>query len=234
MAALFRRSLGIVTAIVSFGLASPAAAANSFHVALIGDSLASGAGDEAGKGIAGRLEPELRRRGVESVAATNFGVTGATTRDLESALGRAPIRAAIRRADAVVVSIGANDLRGLLLGEEPVRSPLLIAGEVLQRLGAIVATVRELNPKARILVLGAYVPVAHERAGAALEPLVAIWDAMLIGQFADDPLVSVVRMSDIVDGPERLSRLDSFHPGGEAYQETAERIADLLTTNVER
>ncbi|MFN2239974.1 MAG: hypothetical protein ABR524_11330, partial [Thermoanaerobaculia bacterium] len=46
------------------------------------------------------------------------------------------------------------------------------------------------------------------------------------------PLVSVVRLSDILDRPERLSTLDSFHPGSEAYQQAARRIAGLLAAEM--
>ena len=207
--------------------ASPAT--STMHVALLGDSLAFGAGDETGKGIGGRLEPELRSRGIQSIVTSNHGVTGATTRDLDAALRKPAVRTAIVRANAVVISVGANDLRGTLLGEEPLRSPLLIAEEVLNNISAIVAEVRRVNPKTRILILGGYAPIANDRAAALLEPIVAIWDAALLARFADDPLVSIVRMSDIVDRPERLSKVDSFHPTGEAYQETARRIAELLT-----
>src|SRR5687768_1768186 len=126
-------------------------ATSTMHVALLGDSLAFGAGDETGKGIGGRLEPELRSRGIESIVTTNHGVTGATTRDLDAALRKPAVRTAIARANAVVISVGANDLRATLLGEEPLRSPLLIADEVLDSIGAIVAEVRRVNPKTRIL-----------------------------------------------------------------------------------
>ncbi|HUP50742.1 MAG TPA: GDSL-type esterase/lipase family protein [Thermoanaerobaculia bacterium] len=224
---MFRAAL-LAAALATAVTAYPASGPREIHVALVGDSLAYGAGDESGRGIGGRLEPELRSRGIDSIVTTNLGATGATTRDLAAALRRPATRAALARAHAVVVSIGANDLRRPLLGEEPLRSPLLIVDEVLRNIEGIVAELRRINPEARILVLGAYSPIPHERAPILLEPLIAMWDAALMAQFIDDPLVSVVRLSDIVDRPGRLSTIDLFHPGGEAYQETARRIADLL------
>ncbi|HEX6177771.1 MAG TPA: GDSL-type esterase/lipase family protein [Thermoanaerobaculia bacterium] len=206
-----------------------AAAPREFNVALVGDSLAYGAGDEERKGIAGRIVPELRTRGVENVVTTNLARTGATTRDLTTALQNAKSRQAIERADAIILSIGANDIRSMLRGEEPLRSPLLVAGEVLGNMETIVADLRRINRDAHIVILGAYVPIADGRAAEALEPLVAMWDVALMSRFEEDERVSVVRLSDIVNRPERLSRDDSFHPGGEAYQETARRIAGLLT-----
>lgn len=205
-----------------------APAPRAMHVALVGDSLAYGSGDESGQGIAGRLEPEMQRRGVESIVTTNLGTYGVTTRDLAAKLSRPETRASIAEADAVVLSVGANDIRLLLTGEEPLRSPLAIAGGVLRNIETIVADLRTINPGARILILGAYAPVAHERATEFLGPLIAIWDTMLALRFAGDPLVTIVPMADIVGTPERLSTLDSFHPGGDAYQEAAGRIAEIL------
>ena len=205
-----------------------AAAPRQINVALVGDSLAYGAGDEERKGIAGRIEPELRRRGVDRVVTTNLARTGATTSDLAKALQLPKSRQAIERADAIVLSIGANDIRSMLRGEAPLRSPLIVAGEVLSNMEAIVADLRHINPDAHIMILGGYVPIADGRAAEALEPLVAMWDIALMSRFEDDERVSVVRLSDIVNRPERLSRNDSFHPGGEAYQETAQRIASLI------
>jgi lysophospholipase L1-like esterase len=224
-----RFTLRILVLTVALAAALPShSAPGEMRVTLLGDSLAFGAGDEEGKGIGGRLEPELRSRGVKSIVTSNLGVTGATTSDLSGELRKPAARKAITNADAIVISIGANDLRSTLLGEQPMRSPLVIADEVLQNIEAIVGEVRRVNPKSRILILGAYAPVAHERAASFLEPLVTMWDAALVSRFVDDPLVSVVRMSDIIDRPERLSKKDSFHPAGEAYQETARRIADVL------
>ena len=221
--------LSVLTVALTLALSAHALVEpKTIHVALLGDSLAYGAGDESGRGLAGRLEPELRSRGISAIATTNFAVTGATTSDLLKQMTAPAARETLARADVVVLSAGANDLREMFLGGQPMRSPLVVAEQVLQSLENVVTQIRALNPDVRILILGAYSPVAHERAAVLLEPLVTIWDAALIARFVDDPLVHVVRLSDIINRPERLSRIDSFHPGGEAYQETAKRIAALI------
>lgn len=208
---------------------APATSAREVHVAMLGDSLAYGSGDEAGKGIGGRLEPELRSRGVTSVVTTNLGVNGATTADVAARLQNGETRAALAHADAIVLSMGANDVRQALRPSGSSRAPLDLIEQVLRNLEATVAELHRINPSARVLILGAYAPVPHERTAMLLEPLIAFWDATVLARFADDPLVEVVRLSDIVSGPERLSTIDSFHPGGEAYQQTAARIAELLS-----
>lgn len=223
------RSTLFVLAFVAAASVQAKPAAKSLHVALVGDSLAYGAGDEEGKGIAGRLQPELRSRGIDSVVTTNLGTTGATTIEVGAKLRDAATRRKLAGADAIVLSMGANDLRELF-SEGGIGSPFELIDRVLSNIRSAVTDLRRLNPDAKILILGAYAPLPEERVVVFLEPLIAMWDAELAGQFADDPRVAVVRMSDIVDRPERLSPIDSFHPGGEAYQKTAARIAELLTS----
>ena len=212
-------------------MASPAPEPRQIHVAVVGDSLAYGAGDEEKKGIAGRLEAELRALGIDSVVTTKLGTTGATTRDFGFVLSQPKTRSELASADAFVLSIGANDLREAFLGGRAFGSPIDIVDKVLRDIAGTVADLHRINPRARVLLLGGYTPIPEERVALFLEPIIALWDAALILQFVDDPLVSVVRLSDILDRPERLSTLDSFHPGSEAYQKAARRIAGLLAAD---
>ena len=100
----------------------------SLHVVTLGDSLAYGAGDETGRGIAGRLEEELRRRGMTDSETVNLGVNGAQTADLLARLKQDRVRKPVARADAIILSIGANDLfRTQSAREETLRAPLVVA-----------------------------------------------------------------------------------------------------------
>ena len=204
----------------------------TLHVVAIGDSLAYGAGDESGAGIAGRLETELTRRGVASVETVNLGVNGAQTADVLRKLEQKRVREELAKADAIVLSIGANDLfRSPHSREEMLRSPFAVADRILGRITTIVTQLHELNPRARVLLLGGYNPVpAHEWAPMINQYLV-LWDTALAKRFASDKRVAVVKMADIVT-PQRLSRYDSFHPGREAYAEAAKRIATMLLKEV--
>jgi lysophospholipase L1-like esterase len=222
----------IAAAVLLAGTAALAHASTlprEIRVALVGDSLAYGTGDESNRGIAGRLATEMSSRGVASTSAANFGVNGATTRDVMTILRDPAARKEIAAAHAVVLSAGANDIRFPITRDQPLRSPFLIVDEILRNLDTVVDEIRSINPQARILILGIYAPVAHRSAASLFEPVAALWDTALELRYGSDPLVAVVRMSDIVDRPERLSTIDSFHPGGEAYQEASRRIAELLT-----
>ena len=226
------RSLPLAFAL-TVALGASAAPSRSVDVVLLGDSLARGTGDESGKGIAGRLGSELETRGIAHVHATNLGVNGATTSEVATRLRAKDTRAAVGRANVIVLSMGANDVRKEFRYGQSARSVFAVIDEVLANIDGVVAELHRINPDARIFILGAYAPVQQERASVLLAPLVTMWDATLVARFADDPLVDVVRLSDIVNRPERLSRIDSFHPGGDAYQEAAQRIAELIAQHAQ-
>lgn len=196
---------------------------------VIGDSLAQGTGDETGRGIAGGLEVELRLRGVETVFSSNLGINGSTTSDLVAQLKQERTRTVLSKADVIVLSIGANDLfRTQNAREETLSAPLIVAERILERLEVIVADLRHINLQARILILGGYNPVRNHPMAGVIENFLTVWDAALARRFKADPRVSIVRIADIIDRPDRLSRHDNFHPGGEAYRQTAKRIAGIL------
>ena len=198
------------------------------HVVTLGDSLAYGAGDESGRGIAGRLRDELEQRGVRSVETTNLGVNGAQTGDVLTRLKQKRVRDAISESDAVVLSIGANDLfRSPAAREETLRNPLLVADRILARITEIVDEIHQINGNARVLILGGYNPVPKHPQASLINQYLGLWDAALARRFRDDQRIELVKMSDLVV-PERLSRYDSFHPGGSAYAEAARRIAVML------
>ena len=200
----------------------------SIRVVTLGDSLAYGAGDETGKGLAGRLKVELKDRGVSDVTTVNLGVNGAQTSDLIARLKSERVRSAVGDADAIVLSIGANDLfRTPSAREQTLHNPLAVADRILGRIETIVGEIRAINPAARILILGGYNPVPRHPLAPLINQYLAIWDGTLADRFSHDPRISVVKMSDIVV-PQKLSRLDSFHPGGAAYEEAARRIAGML------
>jgi lysophospholipase L1-like esterase len=200
----------------------------TLHVVAIGDSLAYGAGDERGGGIARRLEEELEARGVRDVETVNLGVNGAQTDDLLARLRTKRTRDAIVAADAVVLSIGANDLfRSSHSRQEILRAPFEAAERILGRIETIVAQIHEINPRARVLLLGGYNPVPTHEWASLIDQYLVMWDDALAARFEEDRRVEIVAMRDIVTA-QRLSRYDNFHPGAAAYDEAAKRIAAML------
>ena len=181
-------------------------------IAIIGDSLAAGTGDENDGGIAGRLPREM-----PSAETINLGVSGAVTADLMRRLKQANVRSAVQSADAIVLSIGANDLfRMPGVRDRALQNPLAVGNEILDR-------IRD----AHIYLLGGYNPVPDHPLASLIDIFLAQWDEMLARRFDHDPRVSVLQTSDIVIG-KNLSRYDRFHPGSPAYAAMARRIAEMI------
>jgi lysophospholipase L1-like esterase len=196
---------------------------------VLGDSLAKGTGDETGLGIGGRLVQELMKRHVKTKSAVNLAVNGARTPDLLQQLDSNNVRTLIGQSNAVVISIGGNDLwgGGTDWRSAPPKDPDTAMAGVLDRMEKILHIVRESNPKARIFLIGLYNPFAATPAGPTLTPLVNRWNGRLLERFGSDANLTVVPTSDLFSHHDRLS-LDHFHPGDEGYQLIAERIADSL------
>jgi lysophospholipase L1-like esterase len=210
------------------GPAAAAAPAQVIAPILLGDSLARGAGDEAGLAISGRLDAELKRRKVPARPTVNLGVNGARTNDLQQVLDRRNVKTLIAQSNVVILSIGGNDLWG---GNDwrnaAPPNPDAVMDDVLARITKAINTVRAANPKARIFVIGLYNPFLSAPFGATLTPLVARWNARLMEKFGGDPNFTVVQTADLFTHHDRLA-VDRFHPSGEGYALIARRIADAL------
>jgi lysophospholipase L1-like esterase len=189
-----------------------------FRVAVVGDSVAHGAGDESGRGIAGNLDALLAGRHLMQ----NLGIDGARTGNVLRLLRTSAAQAKLAACDAIVVSIGGNDLYG-----DPVArlttllAPSLAMDRAVARIAGIVATIHRVNPSARVFLLGLYDPYRTP----FLDEQVAHWDARLIERFARDRTVDVVRIADVVS----VSPIDHFHPGAAGYAAIAQRIAPAAT-----
>ena len=195
------------------------------RIAVIGDSVAHGAGDESNRGLSGFLDRELVSRGARFDRTFNLGINGARTRDVLRLLRSPKAQAVLRAADAVVVSIGGNDLYGDSLS----RALVMLCADcamrsVLARTELVVHRIEKINPTARIILLGLYDPYRQR----SLDRLVNRWDSRLIARFADDPSVNVVRIADIFLAHDLLSPRDHFHPSAMGYALIAARVAPAL------
>jgi len=214
-------------AIAARQLASARAFLNDgvLRTVILGDSVARGAGDERGRGIAGALDMELRTRNVRATAVMNVGIDGARTFHVVKALAERSRRSMIRAADVVVLSIGGNDL----YGDSAARLLAAIVPDCHQqrtiaRVRRVVDRIRELNPAARIYLLGLYNPYR----ATWLDAQVNRWDARLITEFAAERDVTVLRICDLFARGQRISSVDHFHPGVRGYEAIAMRIATAL------
>jgi len=202
------------------------------RVVVIGDSLAHGTGDETGKGIPGDLEDEFKQRGIPA-EVKNYGVPGATTEDVASKLHDDAIRNDLANADAIVLSAGANNVF-----QDPenraraIRDRDAYAQEILERVAGVVSQIRAINPDAELILLGGYNPLPDHPLSGGISRYIKNWEKLLSKRFEAEALVDVVKTSDIIDGADKLSSGDHFHPGAAAYRGVAKRIADMLADQI--
>jgi lysophospholipase L1-like esterase len=208
--------------------AEPAAPRELVAPLILGDSLARGAGDERGLGIGGRLDAELRSRGVRARRTYNLGVNGARTADLLRQLESPNVQQMLREANVIVVSIGGNDLWGGNNWRTAAPdNPDEVMSGVLGRVETAVERIRAVNPRARIFFIGLYNPFVATPEGASLTSHVNRWNARLLEHFGNDPNFTLVATADLFSHRDRLA-LDRFHPGGEGYALIARRIAESV------
>jgi len=127
------------------------------------------------------------------------------------------------------MSIGGNDF----YGDSPARLlstlwPWYQRERTLSRVESLVANVRQINPRARIDILGLYNPYQASSAGRWIDVQVNLWDGALIQRLSKMRGVTVIRIADVLARPDRLSPIDHFHPGARGYGAIARRIADTL------
>jgi len=201
---------------------------------VVGDSLASGTGDEQGRGFAADVSDLLARRG--PVELINLGVNGAESQDVRTSVDSASLRALASSADWILLSAGGNDLSHAVPGAAA--SPTEAIEEVGQarrryigNLRAILSTLREVNPAAPICLVGLYNPFGEDASTSRLSDSVILsWNAAAQEAALSFPGVSIVPTFDLFfRRPERLAA-DRFHPNRRGYEAIAQRIAQALPT----
>jgi len=199
------------------------------RVVVLGDSVARGAGDEKGLGLPGWLHHDLRATANGAASTLNLGINGGRTLNVARLLRQPRARSSIAQADLVVMSIGGNDLYGDSLARLLTTLwPWYQRERTLSKVASLVAQVRQINPGARIYILGLYNPYEASGAGRWIDVQVNLWDGALIQRLAAMRGVTVIRIADVLARADRLSPIDHFHPGTLGYAAIARRIADTF------
>jgi lysophospholipase L1-like esterase len=200
-------------------------------ILVLGDSLARGTGDETGKGFASDVLESLKKKGPADMA--NLAVNGAESGDTLKVLDSENVRRLAASADAILLSVGGNDLshavpREAAMAASPLEEIVASRGRYAGNLRQILTRLREANPRAPIYLLGLYDPFGSEgpqaRVGASV---ILSWNTLIEETALSFPKVSVVPTFDLFYGrPDRLA-VDRFHPNSKGHQAIADRILQL-------
>jgi lysophospholipase L1-like esterase len=200
-------------------------------ILVLGDSLARGTGDETGKGFASDVLESLKKKGPADMA--NLAVNGAESGDTLKVLDSENVRRLAASADAILLSVGGNDLshsvpREAAMTASPLEEIVASRARYAGNLRQILTRLREANPRAPIVLLGLYDPFGSEgpqgRVGASV---ILSWNTLIEETALSFPKVSVVPTFDLFYGrPDRLA-VDRFHPNSKGHQAIADRILQL-------
>ncbi|KQY87833.1 lysophospholipase [Paenibacillus sp. Root52] len=202
------------------------------RMAVIGDSLARGTGDDQGLGFVRRAGNILKDEGYDVQVLNNLGVNGLRTDALLTKLDEQGVHYVLKQSNFILISIGANDLfQGgqVLQGENPPTAESLSAAlpDTSKRLQEILKKVKEINPTAQIAYLGLYNPFGDvkelEKPGNAV---VSAWNDAASAILNNEDNMTLVPTFDLFENHlgEYLSS-DHFHPNGSGYEQIAVRIA---------
>ncbi|RFA36265.1 hypothetical protein CAI16_05615 [Virgibacillus dokdonensis] len=211
----------------------------SRHITAIGDSLTQGVGDETKQGgYVGALEQIMTQANTEA-SFDNFGVRGNRSDQLLKRLQQEDMIASIKQADIVFITIGANDVMGVL--KENITNLQMEAFEKARvdyekRLHKILTNIRTVNANTKIYLLGFYNPFGQYFKDIEELKLIADnWNKTGKEVVTNYENSSFIPISDLFSNTDdNLFAEDNFHPNQVGYERIAERIFEVLKTEQER
>jgi lysophospholipase L1-like esterase len=203
------------------------------RIVSIGDSLTEGVGDESENGgYVGILNNTFEDHNL-NITVENFGKKGNRSDQLLKRLEKENISSAIKKADMVLITIGANDIMKVLKSNlmnvtmEPFQEERV---EYIKRLTAIFDKINDMNPDAQIYLIGFFNP--FERHFGEIKELSMIIDSWnnagkeLTEEYENVnyiPTIDLFSQSTI-----DLLAEDEFHPNTSGYKLMAQRVLEYL------
>lgn len=212
------------------------AAAGSWDVTAIGDSLAKGTGDDTGKGFARRTVELLKQQGTSSMLINNLGINGMTTEELLASLDDQGVRYALGQSGIILLSIGGNDLFNgaeQLTSGEQLPTPSELHASITKAsdfFREAVGKLHEINPQATLVYVSLYNPFSDLKEIRELgDDAVMRWNEMALKALAPYNGTLVVPTYDLfTHNSARYLSSDHFHPNGDGYEAIAARIVQSI------
>lgn len=202
-------------------------------VVSIGDSLTQGIGDETESGgYVGILNHTFEANSL-NISIENYGKRGNRSDQLLKRLEEKEIASSIKKADVVLITIGANDIMKVFknnftnLQLEPFEEERL---RYIERLKEIFNKIHKLNPDAKIYLIGFYNPFEKYFSDIEeLEMIITSWNET--GRSITEELgyAEYIPIADLFADPNmNLLADDYFHPNTSAYKLIAKRVLETI------
>ncbi|HLQ73458.1 MAG TPA: SGNH/GDSL hydrolase family protein [Bacillota bacterium] len=204
------------------------------RIVAIGDSLTQGVGDETdNNGYVGIVEQSIDTTEGD-ISFSNYGKRGNRTDQLLVRLDEHEIISDIKRADIVLLTIGANDIMEVVKNNftHLTLEPFIEAqAGYEERLTQILSTITTYNQMADVYLIGFYNPFhQHFDDIEELELIVDDWNEIseqTANHFANVTYIPIKDAFDHTD--DNLFSDDHFHPNHAGYERIASEVIHYLT-----
>lgn len=212
-------------------------AKSKINIVALGDSLTAGTGDVSGQGYVKRVKDKLAAQWSKPVfVLNNLAVPGYRTEQLRQQLESKTNLDAVKQADLILLTIGANDVNQGTTSTDASQGDMLdfkkaeanVPGAV-QRLDAILKKLAEANPNALIIYNALYYPYLDLDKQRLGPPIIRAFNQAAADAAGKYGNVVVVPTYDLFElGGTKYLYTDHFHPNGDGYERMADRIAQVL------
>ena len=201
---------------------------NVLNLLILGDSIGSGAGDEAGKDI-GRRYGELVDEKNE-VNTINLSISGSKSKELLERVNEEGYDEIIENSDLVIISIGGNDLKEILdsrtLDLFVDYDNILL--KFLNNLESIIGALREKNNDSQIVYVGLYNPYGEKLSQEKLD-LLMDWNYETQRQIESYNETVYIPTYDLFKyNLQAYLSIDEFHPSAMGYDAITKRLYNVI------
>jgi len=198
-------------------------------ILILGDSIGFGIGDDPNQGIGRRYAALLDPEGIKDIQITNLSIPGSKVSELFELVKQPENVAALSEATLIILSIGGNDLNNI--DDLDVLSLEIDYKETLEQymeaLQGIVNSIRALNNRAQLAIVGLYDPYAENDSNKT--SLLLQWNYETQRIAASDLRMIYIPTYELFQyNLSTYLAADQFHPSSVGYQAIAESLYRIL------
>lgn len=199
------------------------------NILVLGDSIGFGVGDELNQGLGRRYATMLDPEGIQDIKITNLSIPGAKVSGLLELVKQPENAVAISEATLIIFSIGGNDLNNI--DALDVLSLEIDYKETLKQytdgLQGIVDSIRALNDRAQLAIVGLYDPYAENDSYKTSLLLQWNYETQRIAA-TDERMIFIPTYELFQYNLSTYLAADQFHPSNVGYQVIAEELYRIL------
>ena len=199
------------------------------NILILGDSIGFGIGDDPNQGLGIRYAAMLDPEGIQDIKITNLSIPGAKVSELFELVNQPENVAALSEATLIILSIGGNDLNNIdnldpLSIEIDYKETL---DQYMEDLQGIVSSIRTLNNRAQLSIVGLYDPYAEN--DSYKTSLLLQWNYETQRIAASDLRMVFIPTYELFQyNLSTYLAADQFHPSSLGYQAIAESLYRIL------